>query len=115
MSARQSARAPREPPEQRGEASLLRASVAVPRHVVYRSFPSETVVLNLQTGKYHGLNPTAGAMLAALERAACVADAVGLLAREYERPPAEIERDVRELCDALLERGLVELDGPAAS
>ena len=101
--------------EHRDGASFLRASVQVPRHVVYRTFPSETVVLNLQTGKYHGLNPTAGAMLAALERGACVADAIALLAGDYERPPAELERDVRELCDALLERGLIELDEPLPS
>jgi hypothetical protein len=98
----------------RDSGSFLRASVRVPRQVVYRTFPSETVVLNLQTGKYHGLNPTAGAMLAALERGTCVADAVALLARDYERPPAELERDLRELCDALLERGLIELDEPPA-
>jgi hypothetical protein len=111
MASPQSARAPQASSEGRDDASLLRANVAIPRHVVYRSFPSETVVLNLQTGKYHGLNPTAGAILAALERAPCVADAVTLLAREFDRPPAELERDVRELCSALLERGLIELDG----
>jgi hypothetical protein len=111
MATPQSARAPQASGEGREDDSLLRANVAVPRHVVYRSFPSETVVLNLQTGKYHGLNPTAGAILAALERASCIADAVGVLAREYDRPPVEMEHDVRELCSALLERGLIELDG----
>jgi hypothetical protein len=115
MASPQSTPAPRAAGAQSDSASFLRASVQVPRHVVYRTFPSETVVLNLHTGKYHGLNPTAGAMLAALERSACVADAVALLARDYERPPAELERDVRELCDALLERGLIELDERASS
>jgi hypothetical protein len=115
MTSPQSTPASQASSERRDGASFLRASVQVPRHVVYRTFPSETVVLNLQTGKYHGLNPTAGAMLAALERGACVADAVALLARDYERPPAELERDLRELCDALLERGLIELDEPSPS
>ena len=41
----------------------LASKVTRPQHVVYRSFPSETVVLNLQTGSYHGLNATAGRML----------------------------------------------------
>ena len=48
-------------------ASLLTCKVTVPQHVVYRSFPTETVVLNLNTGKYHGLNATAGRMLDELE------------------------------------------------
>jgi hypothetical protein len=90
--------------------SLLACKVEIPHHVVYRSFPSETVVLNLQTGKYHGLNPTAGAMLAALERSGSVRQAVGLLAQQYVRAPGEVEQDVRALCSALLERGLIELD-----
>jgi hypothetical protein len=111
MTSSQSARATQASSGDPDDASLLRANVAIPRHVVYRSFPSETVVLNLQTGRYHGLNPTAGTILAALERAPCIADAVAVLAREYARPPLELERDVRELCSALLERGLIELDG----
>jgi Coenzyme PQQ synthesis protein D (PqqD) len=85
--------------------------IAVPQHVVYRHFPSETVVFNLQTGQYHGLNATAGSMLAALERAACVRDAAAVVAEEYAQPPAVVEQDMRELCDALLARGLIEFDG----
>jgi hypothetical protein len=90
------------------------SKIVVPHHVVYRSFPSETVVLNLQTGKYHGLNPTAGSMLGALERASCVEHAAQLLAEQYQRPRAEVEQDVRALCDALLARGLIEIDDSAA-
>jgi len=90
---------------------LLASKVTVPQHVVYRSFPSETVVLNLQTGKYHGLNATAGRMLEELERAACVREAAVALAESYERAQVVVERDLCELCRALLERGLIEADG----
>jgi hypothetical protein len=90
---------------------LLASKVKVPQHVVYRSFPSETVVLNLQTGKYHGLNATAGRMLDELERAACVRDAAAALANTYEQSPSVVENDVCELCRALLSRGLIEIDG----
>ena len=91
--------------------SLLAAKVKVPQHVVYRSFPSETVVLNLQTGKYHGLNATAGRMLDALARADCVRDAAVELAGSYEQPQDVIEGDLCVLCTSLLERGLIETDG----
>lgn len=93
----------------------LTANVRVPQHVVYRSFPSETVVLNLQTGKYHGLNATAGRMLGELERAGSVREAVSALAADYDRPAEAIERDVRQLCHLLHERGLIEIDGAPAS
>jgi hypothetical protein len=91
--------------------SLLAAQARLPQHVVYRSFPSETVVLNLQSGTYHGLNATAGRMLEALESAATVADAVSELASSYGQPQRVIELDVCELCKALLERGLIDVDG----
>jgi Coenzyme PQQ synthesis protein D (PqqD) len=94
--------------------SLLQCSVKVPQHVVYRSFPSETVVLNLQTGKYYGLNATAGHMLETLERSATVRDAAVGLAASYERAQSAIELDLRALCDTLLERGLIVLDAGGA-
>jgi Coenzyme PQQ synthesis protein D (PqqD) len=95
-------------------ASLPTSRIKVPQHVVYRSFPAETVVLNLETGKYHGLNATAGSMLEALERSACVRDAAGAVASEYGQPQEAVERDMCELCNALLERGLIEVDGGPA-
>jgi hypothetical protein len=83
----------------------------MPQHVVYRSFPSETVVLNLESGKYHGLNSTAGKMLEEMERAASVGEAAATAAAAFECPQEQIEADMRELCQALLERGLLEIDG----
>jgi hypothetical protein len=90
---------------------LLATNVKVPQHVVYRSFPTETVVLNLPTGKYHGLNATAGRMLDALEKADCVRNAAAALAGSYEQPQDVIENDLCALCASLLERGLIETDG----
>jgi len=91
--------------------SLLASKIKVPQHVVYRSFPSETVMLNLQTGKYHGLNVTAGSMLEAIEQADCMRDAAAAIAGDYAQPQAAIEQDMCELCSLLLARGLIELDG----
>ena len=96
------------------EDPILRARVALPEHVVHREFPEETIVLNLRTGRYHGLNPTAGRMLAALGAGATVADAVAPLAAELGQPAQTVERDLLELCRALDERGLIELHEPAA-
>lgn len=90
---------------------ILTARVRVPDHVVHRDFSSETVVLNLASGMYHGLNPTAAQMLHALEASDSVGAAVGRLAAEFEQPREAIERDVIFLCRGLAERGLIELDG----
>ena len=82
------------------DASRLRpeARVRIPQHVVHRHFPAQTVVLNLQTGRYHGLNPTAGRMLDALGQAQTVAAAARIVADHYRQPRADVERDLCELC-----------------
>ncbi len=80
--------------------------------MVHRAFPSETVVLNLHTGRYHGLNPTAGRMLLALESARCVREAASKIADEYGLNQELVEQDICELCSLLLSRELIELDEP---
>jgi hypothetical protein len=80
----------------------------MPQHVVHRGFVAETVVLNLQTGQYHGLNPTAGRMLEALQEAPTVSAAVPGLAEEYGLEPERIQGDLLALTRSLLKRELIE-------
>jgi hypothetical protein len=88
---------------------LLTARVRLPQHVVHRNFVAETVVLNLHTGKYHGLNRTAGRMLEAVESAPTVGATVAELAGEYGVEEEQIQRDLLALINGLLERGLIEI------
>lgn len=88
---------------------LLDARLRLPDYVVHRSFVAETVVLNLETGLYHGLNPMAGYLLDVLGESDSVRAAVIRVSREYERPENEVEEDLVEFCRDLLERDLVEV------
>jgi hypothetical protein len=88
---------------------LLDAHLRLPEHVVHRSFATETVVLNLRTGKYHGLNPMAGSMLDLLEGGASVREVATQVATSYGRDQDSIEADVIAFCRELLERNLVEM------
>lgn len=88
---------------------LLTARVRMPQHVVHRSFVAETVVLNLNTGQYHGLNPTAGRMLEAIDAAPAAGAVVPELAQEYGVEEEQIQNDLIALCQGLLERGLIEI------
>ncbi|HLX20726.1 MAG TPA: PqqD family protein [Gaiellaceae bacterium] len=90
-------------------AEILRSSARIPEHVVYRTFVYETVVLNLQTGKYHGLNRTGGRMLELLEREPTVRDAAAKIAAEFGRPVTEVETDLCEFSSDLASRGLIVL------
>jgi hypothetical protein len=85
------------------------STVRLPKHVVYRAFVYETVVLNLETGKYHGLNPVAGRMLELLDRNGSVEDTAERLAAEYGQPQEEVAADLLAFCSDLIDRGLIEL------
>ena len=89
---------------------LLDARARIPSDVVYRDFMHETVILNLGTGKYHGLNPTGGHMLRVLESTPLLRDAARFLADDYGQPVERIEQDVCAFCLKLQERGLLALE-----
>jgi hypothetical protein len=91
-----------------GSAEPERLAVSVPEHVVYRNFADQTVALNLQTGRYHGLNPTAAAMVDALREAPTVAAAAERLAPAWDVEPDVLLADLLELCEGLESRGLLE-------
>jgi hypothetical protein len=81
---------------------------AVPTHVASRAFPTEMVLLNLNTGQYHGLNPTAGRMFEAVEEHGDLETAAARLAVEFEQPYDRVAEDLQELCSDLVQRGLLE-------
>jgi hypothetical protein len=95
-----------------GNANLAMPPVKarIPQHVVYRSLVSETVMLNVQTGKYYGLNQTAGRMLELLERGSEFDAIVSQLAAEFEAPEETLRTDFLALCTDLAEKGLIELE-----
>jgi hypothetical protein len=93
----------------RDDRELLGMRAQVPEHVVHRTFVQETVVLNLETGRYQGLNPTGGRILDLLDSGLVLGDAAARLAEDYGRPVAEVEQDVCAFCVELLDRGLIEL------
>ena len=89
---------------------LQRATIRIPDCVVRRAFPNETVVLNLETGRYHGLNSLAEAMLGAIEDKGTIPDAVRVLADRFDAAPDVIERDLEDFCRDMLDRGLIAVD-----
>jgi hypothetical protein len=95
--------------------TMLAARVRIPPNVVCRAFAHETVVLNLETGTYHGLDPVGAKILDALERSASVGEAAAEIAATYQRPLSEIEQDVCDFCAELSKRGLISIDGNGLS
>jgi hypothetical protein len=84
--------------------------VTIPQHVVFRTFVEETVVLNLESGRYHGLNPTAGRMLELLSELGEVDAVAERVADETGAPTNRVAEDLRAFCSSLAERGLIEVE-----
>lgn len=86
--------------------------VRVPEHVVYRAFPEQSVVLNLDRGDYHGLNRSASVAFALLADGETLGAVAQALSERYRLSSELAHADVSRLCASLLERGLLERAEP---
>jgi hypothetical protein len=88
---------------------MLTSGLRVPPHVVVREFPAETVLLNIRTGQYHGLDPVAGRMLEAIGSTGSLAEALDTLRETFPSVDREIlGADLERFSEDLLARGLLE-------
>ena len=84
----------------------------VPQHVVYRALPSETVLLNIHTGTYLGMDEVGSRCFEVLRESDDLASALRTLVAEYEAPEERIREDLVGYCKQLLSNGLIELEEP---
>jgi hypothetical protein len=94
--------------------SALDTPVRVPPSVVRRTFGDETIVLNLDSGQYHGLNDTATLILDRLETGALPRGVAAAIAAQAGVAVEVVERDVEALIEGLRSRGLVEVGDDVA-
>lgn len=81
----------------------------VPEHVIFRPFTSEMVLLNIETGQYHGMDEIGSRCFEALRTSDTLQAALGALTQEYEGPEERIRGDLVGYCSELLAYGLIEL------
>jgi hypothetical protein len=95
---------------------VMTARATVPSNVVSRAFEEETLLLNLETGQYHGINATGARLLeliTAEDGDGSIGGAIEQLAAECYLEPGEISGELVKFCLELEERGLIELDRPS--
>lgn len=85
--------------------------VVVPRHVVFRVLVEETVLLNIDTGLYHGMDTIGSRFFEIMRQSADLQSAVSVLVNEFEVTEDRIRSDVIGYCSELIDRGLIELTG----
>ena len=84
----------------------------VPQHVVFRALASETVLLNIQTGTYLGMDEVGSRCFEVMRDSYDLKSALATLLEEYDAPPERIRDDLVGYCAELLENGLIELQKP---
>ena len=87
----------------------LAGQIRKPDAVLVRQLGNESVLLNLESEAYFGLDEVGTRMWAALEHTASLQQAFEVLADEYEVEPEQLRADLARFVEQLAESGLVEV------
>ena len=83
--------------------------LSVPAEILVRDLSAESVLLNLRTERYFGLDEVGTRMWKALTAGDSVGSALEKLREVYEIAPYTLERDLLGLAEELLQHGLLEI------
>jgi hypothetical protein len=87
----------------------LTMRVVVPAHVLIRQLDGESVLLNLESERYFGLDATGTRMWELVTTQPCIALAFEKLQKEYEVEPEVLRTHLSELLSGLVENGLLQV------
>jgi len=85
----------------------LSDKIAVPEQVLARQVGDETVMLDLANGTYFGLDPVGARIWQLLVEGETLEQVCDIMTGEYEVSRDDIERDVLNLVEELVKRGLI--------
>jgi hypothetical protein len=85
----------------------LTDKVAIPTQVMVRQVGVETVILDLASGTYFGLDPVGARIWQLMGEGKTLAEICSMMLDEYEVERGQLETDVLRITGELLERGLV--------
>ena len=85
----------------------LSDKVTIPAQVMARTVGNETVILDLASGTYYGLDPVGARIWQLMTESQTLAQVCSVMLEEYEVTREDIERDVLMLVQTLLDKQLV--------
>ena len=91
--------------------ACMTSRASVPPDVLIQELQGESVLLNLRTGRYFGLDEVGTRMWMALTTADSLQVACDSLESEYDVEGERLQHDMRNLVEKLVEHGLVEVHG----
>jgi hypothetical protein len=87
----------------------LNDSLRIPDQVATRKVGDETILLNLETGTYFGLDAVGSRFLELLEQNGKLADAHRAMLEEFDVAPEVLEGDLLRLSEEMCAKGLLAL------
>jgi len=87
----------------------LTMRAVVPAHVLFRHLDGESVLLNLESERYFGLDATGTRMWELATSQPCIALALEKLQEEYEVEPDVLRDHLIQLLSRLVENGLLQV------
>lgn len=88
--------------------------ITIPAQVLARTVGEETVILDLASGTYFGLNPVGARIWQLMVEGKTLEDICAAVESEYDATRAQIEHDLSALVEHLAARALITLPNPAA-
>ncbi len=82
----------------------------VPEHVLFRELEGESVLLNIETETYFGLDDVGTRMWNRLIESPSIQLACDALLSEYEVAPETLKKDLTNLLEGLFEQGLLDFE-----
>ena len=87
----------------------LTMRAVAPAHVLIRHLDGESVLLNLESERYFGLDVTGTRMWELATSQPCIASALEKLQEEYEVEPETLRSHFTQLLSGLVENGLLQV------
>jgi len=85
----------------------LKSRIEIPQAVLVRQLQGESVLLNLESESYFGLDEVGSRFFGALAEADCVDSAIEALLGEYDVDPERLRADIRAFIEELAAAGLI--------
>ena len=86
------------------------SKIRVPEDVLFHEVGGEAVILNLESGKYFGLDEVGTRMWVLLSEHGAVEPVLRVLLEEYDVEEERLRADLLKLIDDLASHGLLKLD-----
>jgi hypothetical protein len=87
----------------------LDAQVRIPEGILFKELAGDTVLLNLNTGVYFGLDSIGTRIWQLVQAGRSLSQILATLLDEFDVEPARCESDLSQLVTSLCEHGLLQL------